>query len=300
MDSKITNKIVGLNDILNIAQLMREHCLYYEDLELKEQYKKQEAQARQDFYSPKYIHGEVKYIIQLNNNQTIEKTNEFEWFQDALISHAPNISTVSLRFSATEEDKRESLYIDFHPSKIYYDTSNANMYQSILSQRVESYINNLPPRYDKIIAYDTRRTAIPAMSIGIPLALILMFACLFIGKSEVVASNIANILTNKITLVAIFGVVVFFGTLLIPTKNTMLYKNIKINTYYAGYDEKHYRGIHKNDYEDFKSKCEVAIGENAQMPQVREQIEQNYKKAKKVVFVEFLIAIASIAILFIL
>ena len=103
----------------------------------------------------------------------------------------------------------------------------------------------------------------------------------------------------KKVLTVILVLVAFLGSLLIPTKNTELYKNIKFESYYAGYDEQRMEAIHKYDYAEYKSKCEIAIGENAHMPNVREKIEANYKKSKKVALIEAIVAAVAILVFFI-
>ena len=300
MDNQITNKIVKLEDIIHIAELTQNRCMYYIEGELQENHKKEEARQRDDFYRAKYIHGEVKYVLEFDRKQTVEKVNQIDWFIDSLREHTENITNVSIRFYANEEDHKESMTVDFTPNKIYYNSSNSNMSQNLFSQTIESYILNLPPRYDETIAKDGRRVTIPAISIAIPLALIITTICFILGKFEVLSSALTNILANKFVLLGMFVFILFLGSLIIPTKNSSLYRKIKIQTYYAGYDAKNYKSIHRNDYEEFKSKCEVCIGENTDMPTVRENIEKNYKKAKKLVFIENLISYAFLILLFLL
>ena len=57
MDNKITNKIVELNDIIQIAEIMQRRCKYYIDLEQNELRKKEEAKINDGFYFTKNIHG---------------------------------------------------------------------------------------------------------------------------------------------------------------------------------------------------------------------------------------------------
>ena len=300
MDKKITNKRVDLKDILYIADIINRHCKYFKELEQAENRKKEEAKAAGGFYSTKYIHGKVKYTIQFNNNETITEDDNLEWFTETLLNNAKVISNIDIYFSATEEDKRECLSIGFYPNRINFDTSTTNMYDNPLANMIEQYINTLPARFDELVINDNRRKMIPAISISIPFGIIVSFVLLALTRLNIISAGIATYLTSGIALTGIFLIIAFFGALLIPTKNTELYKNIKFETYYAGYDDKHYRSIRKNDYAEYKSKCEVAIGQIANMPTVRQNIEDNYKKAKQVVKIELLIAVVAIALFFIL
>ena len=300
MDKKITNKRVNLTDILHIAEIIDRHCQYYKSLEYAENSKKEEAKARGEFYSTKYVSGKVRYTIQFNNNETMTEEDNMGWFTETLLHNAKNISNVDISFHATEEDKRESLSINFYPNRINFDTSTTNMYDNPLANMIEQYINGLPARFDELVINDGRRKMIPALTISIPFGIIVSFVLLILGKLDIISAGVAKFLTSGIALTGIFLIIAFFGALLIPTKNHDLYRNIQFETYYAGYDDKNYRSIRKNDYAEYKSKCEIAIGQNANMPTVRQNIEENYKKAKKVVKIELIIAVVAIALFFIL
>jgi hypothetical protein len=78
----------------------------------------------------------------------------------------------------------------------------------------------------------------------------------------------------------------------------MLYRNIKLERYYAGSNEQ--GSIYKTDYASYKEQCEIAIGCNTHMPEVRKEINENFEKAKKKVKIELILAIISIAVFFIL
>jgi hypothetical protein len=123
---------------------------------------------------------------------------------------------------------------------------------------------------------------------------------LILARLDILSGGVAKFLTSGIALTGILFVVAFFGALLIPTKNTALYRNIQFETYYAGYDEHSMQAIHKNDYAEYKSKCEVAIGANAKMPEVRKQIEENFNKAKKVVAIEAVVAVIAAIVFFLI
>ena len=123
MDKKITNKRVNLTDILHIAEIIDRHCQYYKSLEYSENGKKEEAKARGEFYSTKYVSGKIRYSIQFNNNETVTEENNIGWFTETLLHNAKTISNVDISFSATEEDKRESLNIGFYPNRINFSSS---------------------------------------------------------------------------------------------------------------------------------------------------------------------------------
>ena len=253
MDQRITNKRVGLNDIIQIAEMMNWQFKYYKDLEAVEQKNEEAARARGDYFSSRYVYSNIKYTIKFNNNETLTKENEFDWFKETLYLNANIISDVSIYFTGTDEEKRESLTISFTPNRIYFDSSTTNMNDNQLANMVEAYINKLPPRFDKLVAEDTRRKVIPALNISIPLGIIVSFVLLILARLNVFSADIAKYLTTGIALTTIFVLIAFVGSLLIPTKNTDLYRHIKIETYYAGYNEKTYQSIRKNDYEEFKS-----------------------------------------------
>ena len=300
MDKKISNKIVQIKDIIHMAEIISLHNRYYVELEQAEKRKKEQAKERDEFYMAKYIYSYVKFSIQFNNNETITKDNELDWFKETLSLNSKIITQASISFSASEGDVRETLRLEFTPKRIYFDTTSTNFSGNSLASMIEVEINKLPPRYDELVDKDTRRLLVPALTISIPLGIIVSLTLLILAKVGVISAVIAKFLTNGLALTSIFLIIAYFGALLLPTKNTELYKNIKFETYYEGFDYKRARSIRRDDYAEYKSKCEVAIGENAHMPAVRQAIESNYKKAKKVVLIELIVAVVVIALFFIL
>lgn len=299
MDKKITNKIVSLDNIIYIADIMRRHDIYYAEIEEKEKQKKEEAKARDEHYFMKFVSHETKFSVTFNNNENVSKDNDLDWFINTITSDPKSISSICVHYYASFDEQRESTTLYFYQNKVDFDCSTTNMSSNSLAEQIEQFINSLPPRYDETIIKDSRRTMIPVLSISIPVGLVVAMALLIISRLGVLAAGVANVLNNGFLLTGAFLLIAFFGALIIPTENTSLYKHIKFETYYAGHD-KNYKSIYKNDYADFKNKCEVEIGENVEMPKVRRKINSNYKKAIKIVKIELIISLIGIVLFFVL
>lgn len=295
MDKQITNKIVTIENILRVATLIEEHNDYYRDLISKEEIKYQEAQARDEYYTKQMIEAKITYGITFNNNETIHKTNEFDWFRNTLSANTKNIKEITINSHAYADSKSESVYITFTQKRIDLSSNSMDIGENETAHQVESYLNSLPPRFDELVVKDNRRKIIPALSISLVLGILGALVFFVLCKIEIITLSLEKLYIGLISAGILLGVA-FFGSLLIPTSNHSLYRNhIKFERYYAGYDDQ-YNSIYKNDYAQYKNECEVCIGENADMANVRQRIEKNYKIAKKSILIEVAIAIVVVIV----
>lgn len=292
---------------------MKKHSLPYAQDIQQEEKNKLDAEAKDEYYSKKLVDCTLRLSITYNTNETNSKTSDlsvystnnnasmdevFDWFKNELLLNVKAITEVGINFSGRSGDEHENISLNFSEKSVYYNSTTRNMDGNYLVQVIENYFNSLPPRYDTLVDKDTRRTMIPSLSISIPLGLIISFVLLILGRVNVISESVAKYLTSGIVLTAIFLLIAFLGSLLIPTKNTELYKNIKFNTYYAGHD-KNWKNVYKTDYAEYKNQCEIAIGINSNMPNVRTEIEKNYMRSKKIVLVELIISIICIILFFV-
>lgn len=298
MDKKFINKQADISDIISIAEIVELHCKHYKDLEAVEKENFEKAKSVNQAYMQRYVKGNIKYVVQFDNNETFSRENELGWFKETLTHNAKYITNVSIYFSGVEDEKRESLNLNFTPSRIFFDSSLTNMFENALANRVEDFIESLPPRLDAVVKNDMPRKLIPALIISLPLGIFVSMAILIWFKYNHLSAEISRLATNGFTLTFIVFVVAFLGALFIPTKNEALYKCILMDTKHVGFDAKNFRSIRKNDYTEYKSKCEVAIGYNADMPSVRSRIENNYKKSKWILKFELVILVFVVAFFF--
>lgn len=298
MDKKFINKQVNVSDIITIAEMVEKHCKYYKDLENSENKQFENSKKQNKSYIQRYVKGNIKYSVQFDNNEVFSKENDLAWFKETILHNARFITSLSIYFSGTEEERRESLNLNFTPSRVFFDSSITNMFENALANMVADFIENLPPRLDSTVKNDTPRRLLPALIISLPLAIIVSMGILLWLKFNHLSAELSRMVTNGFTLTFILFVIAFFGALLIPTKNIELYRQIRIDTKHAGFDAKNFTSIRKNDYTEYKSKCEVAIGYNADMPLVRQRIEANYRRAKLIFKFQLIILVAVIIYFF--
>lgn len=305
METKFTNKKITLENIIEIAERMICRFDHYKALAKSEKQKYEEAKAKNESYYQKTVEGKIRYSIEFNNRETINRENDLNWFKTYLYQESENIKNVSITLSGTEEENipghymREYTSVTFFSEKVLLYSDITNMSRNYLVYEIESVINNLPPRFDKLVTNSSRRKILPASNISLPIGIVISSLLFVLCKFNFFTNEITQILSNSFLLSGVLVAIAFFGALIIPTKNTTLYKNIKITSRTVGYDSK-YNPIKKNDYDEYKSKCEVAIGEYANMPIIREKIEKNFKRSKKVFLIELCIAVIAIALFFIL
>lgn len=299
MSNNIENRIASVQDIINIVELVHERHNYYQNLSSQIKSANEEARSLGNYSQTSYVDYHTKFTIEFVNKEVQSNDNDFNWFSTNLLNNAKVIDNVSIYFHASVDDKSEGITIQFYSNRIYFDSSIKNMDYNYLAGSIAKYIDALPPRLDELVIKDNRRKIIPALTKSIPLGIVFATIILLLCKFDVIKGNIGSILSNGIVLSIIFLVVAFLGSLLIPTKNHNLYRHITMETYYAGYDQNSNHAIYKNNYAEFKRHCEVAIGNNFDMPQVRKQIEENYLKAKKAVKIELIISVLAIILFFV-
>ncbi len=300
MSNNIQNRIVNIQDIINIVELIHERHNYYQNLSSQTKAANEEAKAMGQYSKTSYVDYKTKFTIEFVNKEIQSIDNDFNWFSTNLMNNAKVIDNVSIYFHAYADDKSESVTIQFYSNRIYFDSTIKNMDYNYLAGNIAKYIDELPPRLDELVLKDNRRKIVPALTKSIPMGIILATIILLLCKFNVIKGNIGSILSSGIVLSIIFLVSSFLGALLIPTKNHNLYKYITMDTYYAGFDRDSNHAIYKNNYAEFKRHCEVAIGNNFEMPEVRKQIEENYIKAKKTIKIELIISILAIVLFFVL
>ena len=299
MDKKIRNKILTKEKIIELVNIIEG---YYKDIkenQEEERYKERAARENGELYMPKDISVDITYSLTLRNNETIREKNEPDWFKDNIKTSAKSLKDFAIFVNARNDGKYESLTISCTTRSIYIDSSSLDIGKNELFRKIEIFFSDLPPRYDELIKKDNIRKIMPSLSISYIIGIILSVAFFVLCRFNVIPLDFANdyILAGISTGILIF--MSFIGSLLIPTKNHSLYKKFKFERVYAGYDSKNYRSLYRNDYEQFKNECEICIGENANLPDVRKQIAKNYARSKKMVCIELAISIVAIILFFV-
>ncbi len=299
MDRLFSNIIVGTDNILQSAVFMEEHIKSYQNIKNDEEKKSLDANSRGEFYSKKYVEATITYSIEFDNNETVSKTNEFDWFKDTLLSNVQNIKGVSMHFYAYMDDSSESVSVDFDEKRIDMYSDSKNLGGNNLAHRIESYLDSLPTRYNDLVKNQEKRKLMPSFSISFGIGIVISLIFFILAKCGVFGFSFSKVLLGLVSTSILLGLTFLVG-MIVPSKNRRLYlNNFVIEKYYAGHDS-NYNSIYRDDIEKYKNECEVCIGKNMAMPVVRMEIEKNYKNSLKVLYVELAISALLIILFFVI
>lgn len=298
MEKKFKNKIFTINNAVELVDIIEDYYQEQREEQFKEEQKEKNAREKGDFYIAKNVNVNINYSITFNNNETISEKDSADWFKETLKKSTKDIKSFEINLYSYKDDKRESINLYFTQKSIYLNSSSFNLGKNDLARQIESYIDNLPPRYDILVQKDNIRKIIPSLSISMVLGILLSAIFYTLCKLDILPFELPSEIYYSIIAVGILVLISFIGALLIPTKNHTLYKQFKFEKIYAGMDSD-FKSVYKNDYNQFKNECEICIGDYSKMPEIRKQIAQNYKKSKKIVYVELFIAIIAIVLFFV-
>lgn len=300
MEKKFTNKILTQENIIELVNIIESYYKDVKALQEEERSKEKTAKAKGEYYFAKNVYADITYSLTLNNNETIKEKNDPEWFKDNIKTSAKSIKEFDIYVSASNDNKFESLSIYATQKRIDINSSSLDIGKNQLFREIENFLGNLPARYDTLVQKDNIRKIVPSLSISLIIGIILSAVFFVLSKLDILPFDFSNDYIIPLISTAILVLVSFIGSLLIPTKNHSLYKNFKFEQVYSGYDSEKYRSIYKNDYNQFKNECEICIGDNAKMPEVRKQIAKNFAKSKKMIYIELAISVVAIILFFVL
>lgn len=295
MDEKIINKRMFDKDIIYIAELLQLESTKYKDKQRQEdeRIKNLEASTPDDtfvYFDKHSFSGEVVFRIDYKNGQSQTRTNDLDWFKEAVNKEKADLVGIKLSFNTWEigkdTDISQSIYLTLDERSIDISSTAKNS-NNDLAMEIRTYINNLPEKYDNTIRYDGRRQFIPALSVGIQFSIIMTIILFVLNKINVLNIDFFN---NGLFYIGLMCILSVFWGVILPTKNKSLYKKIKFKeTYFSGKNGK--IGGWNKDYEDFKNSNEVEIGKNVNMPIIRKEIEDNYKRGKQNCLIMFILMI---------
>lgn len=311
---EIKNKRITKENIIHIAKLM------YSRYELLSSLFKQYEEESKDYNSKD--NSVVKDIIvaskpHISFEITMERQNEtkddINWFVETLLKHSDQIERVTLSFTSyyycntsnnnfhQAQRSEESIYLSFRCDYISLssDISNPRPEFNNMLGEIKNMIYNAPPRYDETMTKKTTKENLPSLSIGLFVGLIftvgLYLFCRFLNIDIIINPYVCSEYFAPVMLALSFVV-----GLIIPGKNHALYRKIEMRRKYVGYDKSTHTDIYENDVRDFTDQCEVEIGKFSNYGKIRAQIEENYKKSKKIVLIETLIFIGICILLFLI
>lgn len=300
-----SNKIITADDLLEIFSKMNDKLKYYIDIYKKEASINEKLEYEYQKWSFKDNSSYLNFVVRFTDNTEIK----FENYSSFLVAFNSRINEVkeiichfNLSYSKREESKnwkyytqKINMYCYEDKLEIIFSLSEEDRIIDDLYSLISTKINNAPSRYDNIIK---KKNSIE-FTTGFAPSFILSF---ILTTILLLFEPIRNILLESIILYPIICIVLttifsgFFSNILL----SKYYHNIVPEKKYAGYDVENHRSIYKDDINKFTSKCEILIGKNTNNMKYRQNIEELYKKYKRIIPIElFVLVICSLIVMII-
>ncbi len=294
----VVNRIITVDDILNVAHYLNESRKKYEKLISEDAEKIGGLEYKDKFYE--FFTSEdpkVTYSITYKDNRTI-KQYEYDWFLQN-IEDFKNIIKVELEYNVHYKDdgelygghKRNHFIITFREEEVRAHVYSKNL-EAEANRTIDDIMNilyNTPERYNNTIKKRTIRIQTFCLSIGFLLTYILFIALrLFVDLPE----QVNTILDNKnVLIIGQWVVALFLGNLVGNPIMSRWYADLLPKRKYAGYNRNSHESVYIDNLEDYTGHCEVQIGKFANNGKNRRTIEKVYQITKKIVLVQLAISV---------
>ena len=299
-EEKITNKIVPIETILQIANYMEDQKEEYERLFEREAEKNKNLKYNEQVYEYKGEHPKVEYTIKLKDGKEMTQP-DYNWFV-ANLNNLKAVERISIflainyRSNINEQSHYEysKLYAWLHFSEenvtIHIDGKNMEEQTHRIHSYVRGVIENNEERYNKTVKSRKIRVQSFCLTIGFVLSYIIYF--ILLGSKSKLPISFANLIENK--MVIIFGqwfISAIIGNVFGLPIMLNLYRSILPKAKYSHYSKSAGKSVYVDNIEDYISHNEVQIGKFANNAKKRELIEKIYKITSKLVLVQVAISV---------
>lgn len=311
---EIKNKRITKENIRQIAKLLYERfeslnenfCQYKSE---SEDYKS----SKNDVIKDIVVSSKPTLTFDITMKNETESTSDINSFIDYMMNYSKQIEKLSISYYAYYHTNasnnsayngihsQEDFHITFRPDSIYYSSSFENPSREFMDllNEIKNIISRAPVRYDDTIKKKNSRENFPSLTIGLLMGFFLTIGLFLFCKFSGIDIYINNFVQTPYFAPVMLVAFLLIG-LIIPGKNHPLYRQIKIKQRYVGYNSSTREDMYENDIRDFTSQCEVEIGEFSNYGEIRNKIEINYKKAKKLFWIELAVfAVLCIILIFI-
>lgn len=307
-NSKIVNKIVPIESIINIVNFLEEKSAEYKNIFEQDQTENQDLPYGQKKNKYDTIILKTEYTIELHSGKIITETDS-EWFKVKIrenkdIKHLCIYQTISYWYTDKEKsnDSFENnsipthLYtmIDFYEDNITINVDGKEKEQEVKDtyEKIKNILENNEDRYNKTIKNRNFRIQSFCISLGIVIAYIVLLIILIRFNDIKKMGGVYQLLTNGFIITVLqWFIAIVLGNLCGGFFMNMLYRDILPNKKYLAYDEYAGKSLYTDDIDDYISKDEVQIGKFFDSIIRRNKIEKIYRITRYILLIQLLISI---------
>ncbi|MBQ3409571.1 MAG: hypothetical protein IJH12_10270 [Clostridia bacterium] len=302
---EIKNKIISVETIMKIANLLENEKLHYQKLGLYNQkfnyYNKNEISVYE------VNSDKVKYNIKLKSGESVEK-EDLEWFKNQLTErYLSAIDSITIWFDlnlwSERTNNKEVNYSKKYKSidvsvRLYENEASFSVDASELEDEayklhsdIVNILNSCPDRYNKTIKHRFIRTQCLALTIGF----VISYIAIFILKMSY--NNLPEVV-QKVFDSTIYSYVICFFIIAFGVGNIIgqgimagLYRVIAPKKKYSHYDVNSKKSVYVDNITEYMEHDEVQIGKYCNSIARRAKIEKIFKVTGIIVTIQIFITI---------
>lgn len=299
-----TNKIITDKDLMDIFELMNEKLIHLQKIYQAEERQNRMLQYSYQKWTFRESRCELSFDVKFSDNTNI-KFDNYNNFIAIFNTRLHEIKTIFVYFyisySVVNQDSKTEWYNQYIRMYLYEDDIRIDVSLSSVDKKIDDVyelikakILNAPIKYDTVIKNKDFINTIVGLAIGFIPSLTITTLLLFVPTIRYIFA-ISYVLYPICCIILAFVI----GCTISSVKLEHLYKTIKPEQKYVGYDKTNHKGIYKYNIDKYTQTSEVLIGKNVNNMKNRESIMNYYSKYKKYIPYEIGIMILfSIIILF--
>lgn len=300
---KVANKIISYDDLLDIFLKMQEKLLYYKKINHNEELRNKMLDYNYQTWSFKDTSSSLTFNVEFSDDTNI-KFDNYDNFISIFNTRLEEIKNIFVYFNISYSTKyneksewyNQHIYVFIYEDKMDIDVSLSSQDDKIsdVYEYIKNKILNAPPKYDSVIKDKGKITTNTGLSIGLIPGIIITSLLLLIPA-------VRHLFAISYVLYPICALILSFiiGGIVSGPKLDNLYKPIRPDQKYAGYDSNKGKSIYKDDINKFVETSEILIGKNTNNLKNRKEIIEYYEKYKKSILYKLIILlILSIVVIF--
>lgn len=282
---KVANKIISYDDLLDIFLKMQEKLLYYKKINHNEELKNKMLDYNYQTWTFKDASSSLTFSVEFYDDTNV-KFDNYDNFISIFNTRLEEIKSLfvyynisySTKYNEKTEWYNQHIYIFIYENKMDIDVSLSSQDDKIsdVYEYIKNKILNALPKYDSVIRNKGKIITNSGLSIGLIPSIIITSLLLLIP-------SIRHLFAVSYVLYPICALILSFiiGGIMSGSKLDNLYKSIKPEQKYVGYDSNKGKSIYKDDINKFVETSEILIGKNTNNLKYRKEIMEYYQKYKK-------------------
>ncbi len=306
---KITNKIITINTIKEVAEYIRGVYNKYYSLIEDDMKRNEDLLYKERSYEYRGSAPKLEYAIDYQGDKSLTE-RDYEWFVEGL-KDTRNVKMIKIyfytifhesipsesHFNTNNDYKHLSIYAYFYEDRVKVNVDGKELENEAhqVYDDIKNIIEKSKDRFDKTIKNRGIRMKCFYFSLGLIFSYIALLI-LFANMSKI-PENIVSIINNYYILVAIhFAFSMIIGTIIGSFFMNKLYEDIIPARKYSHYSKSSQKFVYIDNIDDYISKDETQIGKFYNSLERRNKIESIYKYCRLIALAQISIYIICIAL----